>query len=189
VHTSTWLGADPELPEPDDAVDDLVARYLYAFGPVTEKDVKWWFGSTLTIVRAALQRIGAVEVRLDDDTVGYLRPDDLDEVAAVAPYAALLPGLDPTTMGWIERDWYLGAHRAQIFDRNGNAGPTAWWDGRIVGGWKQATDGTVRIQPLETLPRAATEALDAEADRLTSWLSGTSFRPTFPSPLSQLSVD
>ena len=29
------------------------------------------------------------------------------------PWAALLPTLDPTTMGWKERDWYLGAARAR----------------------------------------------------------------------------
>ena len=58
--------------------------------------------------------------------------------------ARLLPGLDVTTMGWADRDWYLGAHRASVFDPNGNAGPTAWWNGRIVGGWYQDADGRVR---------------------------------------------
>lgn len=48
-----------------------------------------------------------------------------------------VPGLDITTMGWSDRDFYLGAHRAQVFDTNGNAGPTAWWNGRVVGGWYQ----------------------------------------------------
>ena len=38
---------------------------------------------------------------------------------------ALLPGLDVTTMGWFDRDWYLGEHAKQVFDRTGNAGPTA----------------------------------------------------------------
>lgn len=185
VHTRSWLGADPVLPDPDEAIDDLIGRYLVAFGPVSERDVKWWFGSTLGIVRASLTRIGAVEVDLGDETIGYLHPDDTAEVAPVAPYAVLLPGLDPTTMGWFERDWYLGPHRPLIFDSNGNGGPTAWWDGRIVGGWRQGTDGTVEIQPLEPLPRAATRALDAEARRLTHWLAGTAFRPSFPSPLSQ----
>jgi len=185
VHTRSWLGADPELPDPDVAIDDLIGRYLIAFGPVTERDVKWWFGSTLGIVRASLKRIGAVEVDLGDEVVGYLHPDDTDEVVEVAPYAVLLPGLDPTTMGWYDRTWYLGDHRPQIFDSNGNGGPTAWWDGRIVGGWRQDAEGIVEIQPLERLPRAATGALAAEAARLTEWLAGTAFRPSFPSPLSQ----
>ena len=34
-----------------------------------------------------------------------------------------------------------GPHATDLFDRNGNAGPTIWVDGRIVGGWAQAGDG------------------------------------------------
>ena len=43
-------------------------------------------------------------------------PDDLEPTEPVEPWAALLPPLDPTTMGWFERDWYLGPHKAQLFD-------------------------------------------------------------------------
>ena len=38
------------------------------------------------------------------------------------PGLALLPVLDPTVMGWKERDFYLGGHGPALFDRNGNAG-------------------------------------------------------------------
>ena len=51
----------------------------------------------------------------------------------VEPWAALLPALDSTTMGWFERGWYLGPHKAHLFETNGNARPTGWWDGRIAG--------------------------------------------------------
>ena len=57
---------------------------------------------------------------------------------------ALLPSLDPTTMGWKERDWYLPAAAAQAFDRMGNAGPTIWVDGQVAGVWAQTTDGEIR---------------------------------------------
>jgi hypothetical protein len=37
----------------------------------------------------------------------------------------LLPGLDPTPMGWHRRDWYLGEQVAPaVVDRTGNIGPT-----------------------------------------------------------------
>ena len=39
--------------------------------------------------------------------------------------SAALPTLDPTTMGWKEREWYLGLHGTTLFDSNGNAGPTS----------------------------------------------------------------
>ncbi len=35
-------------------------------------------------------------------------------------------------MGWKARDFWLGPHRASLFDHNGNAGTTAWLDGRAV---------------------------------------------------------
>ena len=62
--------------------------------------------------------------------------------------------LDPTVMGWKERDFYLGPHGPTLFDTNGNAGTTAWWDGRIVGCWVQDADGVVRVDLLEDVPAA-----------------------------------
>ena len=73
----------------------------------------------------------------------------------VEPWAALLPVLDPTVMGWKQRDFYLGAHAPHLFDSNGNAGTTAWWDGRIVGCWVQDDAGVVEVRTLEKLPKAA----------------------------------
>ena len=57
------------------------------------------------------------------------------------PWVAVLPGLDPTTMGWKQRDWYLPEAATESFDRAGNGGPTLWVDGRIVGVWAQTRDG------------------------------------------------
>ena len=89
-------------------------------------------------------------------------------------------------MGWIEREWYLGPYKSQLFDTSGNAGPTAWWDGRIVGGWRQGDRGEVILQLLEDPGTDARAALDAEAARLTTFLEGTRFLPRFPSPLSKM---
>ena len=99
----------------------LIGHWLRAFGPGTVADIKWWLGSTVKSVRRGLAEIGAVEVDLDG-AVGYVLADDVDDSAAVAPWAALLPPLDPTTMGWIERDWYLGPYKPQLVDSTGNAG-------------------------------------------------------------------
>ncbi len=183
--TTAWLGAPiTELPEAD-GVSAMVERWLRAFGPGTETDLKWWLGSTLRLVRAALAAVRAVEVDLDG-SVGYVLPDDVEPAEAVAPWAALLPPLDPTTMGWTERAWYLGPHKEQLFDTNGNAGPTVWWDGRIVGGWRQRGNGEVVVQMLDDVGADARVAIDAEASRLTDWLGGTRVFARFPSPLSKM---
>ena len=125
-----------------------------------------------------------MEVDLDGQT-GYLLPDDLEATDPVEPWAALLPPLDPTTMGWIERDWYLAPYKEQLFDTSGNAGPTVWWDGRIVGGWRQSDNGEVVLQMLEDVGAEGLRALEGEAARLTEWLGGTRVLPRFPSPLSK----
>ncbi len=182
----SWLGEPLPAPEEAAGVRGLVERWLRAFGPGTEAEIKWWLGSTLTAVRRALAELEAVAVDLDGAT-GHLLPDDLEPAEPVAPWAALLPPLDPTTMGWHERDFYLGPHGPLIFDTAGNAGPTAWWDGRIVGGWRQRGDASVELQLLDDPGRAGRRALEREADRLGGWLDGKRVLPRFPSPLARRS--
>jgi hypothetical protein len=182
---TAWLGAPLEARTEAEGLAALVAAWLRAFGPGTERDLQWWLGSTLTAVRRALAAVDAVEVDLDGGVTGYVLPDDVKEVKAVEPWVALLPPLDPTTMGWADRAWYLGSHKAEVFDRNGNGGPTIWCDGRIVGGWCQRDDKGVEIQLLERVGRDARKAIDAEARRLSAWLSGARPLPRFPSPLSR----
>ena len=182
ARTAHWLGAKPEQVAERDARAELVRRWLYAFGPATVADLRWWLGSTLTAVRAALADVGAVEVDLHGEP-GVALADDLDETPAIEPYAALLPALDPTTMGWTKRGWYLGPHREALFDTAGNAGPTVWWDGHIVGGWNQTDGGEVIVALLEDVGTEAKAAIEAHAARLTAWLDGVRITPRFPSPL------
>jgi Winged helix DNA-binding domain len=179
-----WLGEPLAPPAMQEGVSGLVEGWLRAFGPGTEADLKWWLGGTLRAVRQALGDLEAVEVELDGGSTGYLLPDDLEPTTPPEPWAALLPPLDPTTMGWFERDWYLGPYKTELFDTSGNAGPTVWWDGRIVGGWRQEDDGEVVLQMLDDPGADALTAIEAEAGRLTEWFGGTRVLPRFPSPLS-----
>ena len=51
-------------------------------------------------------------------------------------------------------------HRGQLFDNYGNAGPTLWWDGRIVGGWYQnAVAAVIENEEFEEMPTAMELAL------------------------------
>jgi hypothetical protein len=108
--------------------------------------------------------------------------DDLEPLASPEPAAALLPTLDPTTMGWKERAWYLGPHADVLFDRNGNAGPTVWWDGRVVGGWSQRNDGEIVVRLLEEVGADGVRAVEAEAERLAAWLGDVRLAPGFLPP-------
>ena len=76
-----------------------------------------------------------------------------------------VPALDPTAMGWSQRDWYLGPHKEALFDRSGNVGPTIWWNGRIVGGWAQRRSGeiVVRLPPPSSAQGRVVEAANGGA--------------------------
>jgi hypothetical protein len=184
---ATWLGEPIERWDSTDGYREIIRRWLIAFGPGTEDDVVWWLGATKGIVRAAFSELGAVAVSLDDDAaLGWLLPDDVDEITDVEPWTALLPPLDPTVMGWKNRAFYLGAHQRSLFDSRGNAGATAWVDGRIVGSWIQDQHGTVRLILFETVPDSARRSLDEQAECLTAWLGKRSAPTVYHSPAARL---
>lgn len=179
---ASWLGT-VEAPLPtEEGYAVLVRRWLERFGPGTETDLVWWLGATKGAVRRALADTGAVEVALADGSPAYVLAEDVDPEPAVEPWAALLPVLDPTVMGWKERTFYLGPHGPALFDRNGNAGTTAWWDGRVVGCWVQDPDGAVEVRLLENVPAEGRAALGVEAARLQDWLAGERVGTVYPSP-------
>jgi hypothetical protein len=181
-----WSAAPPlaELPEAA-AKADLARHYLASFGPATVEDLKWWSGWTLTDARKAIAATGAVAVDLDEGT-GYLLPDDTEPVPEPEPWAALLPALDPTAMGWRHRDWYAAPDlRRPLFDGYGNIGPTVWWNGRVIGGWAQRRDGSIGYRLLTDAGRLARAAVDGEAERLAGWLGGSRVTPSFRTPLER----
>lgn len=179
-----WLpGGVPELAA-EAARVELARGWLRAFGPAPVADLKWWSGWTLGQTRAALAEIGPVEVDMDGEP-GVALADDLEPTPVPEPHAALLPGLDPSVMGWQARGWFLGAHRESLFDTNGNAGPTVWWGGRVVGGWAQRRDGEIVLRLLEDVGADATAAITAEADRLQDWIGPVRVTPRFRTPLER----
>lgn len=196
-----WLG----VTEPDSASMGveaasrrLVERWLRCFGPATYDDLKWWTGWKATQLRAALASIDITDVDLHGKP-GLVLTDDLDAGALNSgppgeraegadggrPWTALLPSLDPTPMGWKERDWFLGPHEGPLFDRNGNIGPTIWVDGRVVGGWSQRPDGEVVTRFLEDVGRDVEALVAGEAERLSRVIGDTVVRPSFPTPLQR----
>jgi hypothetical protein len=181
--TPSWLGETLEhLPE-QDGYAELVRRWLWTFGPGTETDLVWWLGSTKAAARRALADVAAVGVQLDSGETGWVLPGDDGPEPEVEPWAALLPTLDPTTMGWKQRGFYLDPEDVPyLFDAVGNAGSTAWWNGRVVGCWVQAADGAVRVVYRSDPGATGRAALDAEASRLSEWLAGEVVTNIFASP-------
>lgn len=179
-----WLGAPVDRCEAREGYAELVTAYLRTFGPVTERDMVWWFGATKGAMRHALSDVNAVQVRLEREQTGWVLPDDVDPEPPVEPWAALLPALDPTALGWKDRTFYLAPDfSSAIFDRSGNCGTTAWRNGQIVGAYVLDDAGRIElVVPVDPGP-AGRAALDAEAERLEDWLDGEKVRTLYKSPL------
>jgi hypothetical protein len=180
----SWFpdGFDADGADPRAAAAELARRWLRTFGPGTQTDLQWWAGWTVATTKRALADVGAVAVELDEG-VGFVLPDDVDPVGPVPPSTVLLPGLDPSTMGWKQRAFHLDPeHVPVMFDRNGNGGPAIWVDGRIVGGWTQRGDGTIAVHLLDDIGAEATTAVQAQAHDLERLLGPVRFTTRFPAP-------
>ena len=196
-----WAAADPRwLDEvadisPDAALVRLLARYLDACAPATVTDMTWFTGTTKTRVRRALAELDAAEVELADaGEPGFVLADDPwldgreDPDPDTRPTVALLPGLDPTTMAWKQRAWYVDdSASAGVFDRNGNAGPTIWVDGRVVGVWTQRPDGETVTAILDgvDVPADRRPQIDEEARRIAGWLGDVRVNWRYPTPITK----
>ncbi len=181
----TWFAAgDQPRPPAATARAELARRWLHAFGPAPRADLQWWTGWTAGQVRQALDQLEVIEVDLGGVT-GVMLAADEDAPTAAEPWPALLPALDPTAMGWRDRAWYVGEHSAALFDRSGNIGPTAWWDGRIVGGWAHRKAGEIAVRLLEDIGAEASAAIAAEAQRLREWIGPVRITPRFRTPLER----
>jgi hypothetical protein len=180
-----WLGTRPERPTHASASSTLLRRWLGAFGPATRADIRWWTGWTDRQTTLALEGVVPEEVVLEDGREAFVAPGDARAVRRPAAWAALLPSLDPTTMGWRERGWYLGDLADALFDRNGNAGPTVWAEGRVVGGWAQRKDGRVAVEILTPVDAATADLIEAERARLEDWLGDVRLTPRFRTPVER----
>jgi hypothetical protein len=180
-HRWVLVGDAGDSPPAADARRELLSRWLRVSGPATAADLAWWSGLGVRPVAAALTAMGAVGVEVDR-APAWVHADDLDDVTPPPPWVALVPALDPTTMGWKGRDWYLGEHGPRLFDRNGNAGPTVWCDGRIVGGWGQRPTGEVVVERFDDVGAEASAAIEAETAALQAFLGEVVVKPRFGTP-------
>ncbi len=180
VTTADWLGGQPATMPPDEARATVVGTWL--------QDVRARHRRRREVVLRAHPHVGARGAARRRGGRGGPARDARFRAARRSrtpnrladPWCALLPGLDVTTMGWQDRDWYLGAHRGEVFDRNGNAGPTVWCDGRVVGGWRQDADGRVELQLLEPVGRPHAKGLERQANRAHRLAGRRTDQPALP---------
>ena len=183
-----WLpDVDLAAVTPEAARAAVVHRYLSAFGPTTLEDIQWWTGFGKRDMMKALEPstpdLTEVSIEGLEDSFLMFR-DETQRVAAFEPpdhpYAFFLPSLDPYIMGFHARDRFLGnEHCSKVFDRAGNALPTVWVNGRVVGAWDQSEDGSVTYGLFEDTCEAERHLLRENACRLGEFLGDTFVKPAF----------
>lgn len=174
----SWLpGGLGEL-DSRQAAAELANRWLQRFGPGTTADLQWWMGWTVRRTKQALSDCGAVEAELEGEA-GWLAPED-PPLGPVEPWVAVLPGLDPTIMGWKQRGWYLPKTSLEVFDTVGNGGPSLWVDGRVVGAWAQSKEGSIHTHYFERVAASRRREIDQRIEQLKSWIGDTRFTVRFP---------
>jgi hypothetical protein len=188
---SDWLpGLDLESVPPQEARPWLVRRYLSAFGPATFDDVQWWTGFSKRDTKRALEALNpeVIDVAIKGLGDGYVMlADDAQRlrgfVPADAPHVFFLPSLDPYIMGYRDRRRFLAPeHRSKLFERAGNAVPTVWAGGRVVGAWGQRKDGSVIYRLFEPVGEEERDLLADEAQRLEGFLGGEYLPAPFRTP-------
>ncbi len=183
--TSSWWPDGLASVDAATARRDLAHRWLTRFGPATIEDLQWWTGWNKITTRRALADLPIEEVDLHGEPGIALTGinDDPSDHAPELPAATLLPALDPTPMGWKQRDWLLGLDAGQIFDRAGNIGPTLWWNGEIIGSWAITPSGDIRTTVIADRGHEARDAVEQTAAQLHERLCGTVVTPAVRTPL------
>ncbi|WP_236003752.1 winged helix DNA-binding domain-containing protein [Nonomuraea antri] len=154
-----WLGREPHAePSPE----ELVLRYLRAFGPATVADVQAWSG--LTGLREVVERLRPRLVMLSDtmfDLPDAPRPDQ----DVPAPVRLLAP-FDNLLLSHADRTRVIAdEHRRRVITVNGQVHGTVLIDGFVQGIWKRDKT-TVTVEPFAPFTDDQAEQVHAEAAAL-----------------------
>lgn len=172
AHTTAeaWLGR-PLDPAP--ALDDLVLRYLAAFGPAGPADLKKWsglsgLGPVLARLAPRLRTFRDEQGRLLHDLPQAPRPaeDVPAPVRLLAPFDNLL--LSHADRGRVLPERYRG----RVMTQNGIVLGTLLVDGLVAGTWRLTAEQDVVVQPFGPLAPADRDGAEAEARRVLAFAGG-----------------
>jgi len=169
AHTSieAWLG---ERPARTLSIDDLVLRYLGAFGPASVMDAQAWCG--LTKLGAVFDRLRPQLERFRDERGREVF--DLPEAPRPDPDTPAPPRFlydyENLLLSYADRSRVIVAEEvAGIEVRTNESISTFLVDGRVSGTWKierERTRAILRMKPIRRLTKAELTSLSDEGARL-----------------------
>jgi len=141
VHPEAWLGTNRAAGEGEDALRELLRRFLRAYGPATHQDfAQWWGGATALARRLLRQLEGELEEVEAEGRTAWVLAEDAELLRALdRPQSIhLLPVFDVYTLHYRPREAFLPP---DVYDRIYR---TAGWissvvlvDGAVAGVWEQ----------------------------------------------------
>lgn len=156
----------------DQALAELVLRYLGSHGPATVKDLGWWSSLTLTDIRTGLAALGSAVVTetIEGRELWWIeqRPTAPRRTVTVN----LLQAFDENVLGYTESRYLGDVHgdAAKMAFRNGAPWPgTVVIDGRLAGQWRRTIEKNemhVSVTLYEELDASGSSALEKEAEKL-----------------------
>ena len=180
VNPSKWLGSWESI-EPEQALQEIVRRYLRAYGPSTPEDfTRWWWGGAGLIqakkvfksLEAELETVDVeglpgLALRSTFEPMQNLEPSDTIQ---------LLPLFDAYTLG-IGRDiepLLPKAFKSRVYRPQGWISAVVLVGGYIKGVWDYKTrrgQTLVKVQLFSSPTALIKRGIEAEAERLGSFLN------------------
>lgn len=162
------LDPPPGERDRDDAVAEVIRRYLAAFGPASARDVGQFTMLPQATVTPAIGRLTDELVRHegpDGATLWDLPGAPIPDAEAPAP-PRLLPMWDNSLLAYADRRRIIpDAYRPFVVRRNGDVLPTVLIDGYVRGVWRPVRDG-IEVHAFEPWDDDAWEHVGAEAIEL-----------------------
>jgi hypothetical protein len=182
AHTTAeaWLGRSLES---DPSLEEMVVRYLGAFGPATVKDVQTWSG--LTRLGGMVDRLRPRLLSFRDEHGGEIfdLPDAPRPDPDVPAPPRFLPEFDNLILSHADRIRVIAnEYRKAIASKNGMVPATFLVDGFVRGTWKSERSrgkATLLIEPFEPLAKNDHDALVEEGERLVRFMAVTEGVETF----------
>jgi hypothetical protein len=164
----TWLGGP--LPA-DGTPEQLVRRYLAAFGPASAADAQTWSGlQGLTAVFEAMRPELVVFKGESGRRELFDLPDAPRPDANVPAPPRFLPEFDNLVLAHADRTRLLAdQHRGALVTKNLRVRAAFLWDGMVAGTWeveRKRAQATLVMTPFHSLPARAAKELSAEAEAL-----------------------
>ncbi|MFD1713859.1 winged helix DNA-binding domain-containing protein [Amnibacterium flavum] len=168
VLVDEWIGPPRDL-EGEEALAELVSRYIVGHGPATVADLGWWTMLTLTELKrafAAAEAAGSV-VRIESESGPmWVSPEVESAPLDEPPPVLLLPAFDELLLGYKDRTLSVDpANASRWTTSNGLFAATIVCGGRIAGTWTMRK-GRVEAKLWDDAPPIDADELDRQIARV-----------------------